>query len=47
MAAQDEQLTSELLANQSGSALRLLSGVLDAPGSGIRNILAGRNPLTG
>ena len=44
---QDQQLTSELLANQSGSALRLLSGVLDAPGSGIRNILAGRNPLTG
>lgn len=42
-----DELATELLADEGGSFLRLVGGVLDAPGSTIRNTLALRNPLRG
>lgn len=44
---ESDALANDLLAKEGGSFLRLIGGVLDTPGSTIRNTLALRNPLRG
>ncbi len=44
---ENEDLASDLLAKQGGSFLRLVGGVLDTPGSTVRNLAALRNPFRG
>lgn len=44
---ESDALANDLLAKEGGSFLRLIGGVLDTPGSAVRNALALRNPLRG